>query len=75
MVLTWLAKWDCKLIVPLGIVILNSPVENSCYCLHYIITKHGRVMTRFVKSLKNGLLNSKTQECGSASEVHILCIN
>jgi len=26
-VLTWLARWDCNLLFPLGMVILNTPVE------------------------------------------------
>jgi len=43
-VLTWLAKWDCNLIVPLGIVILNTPVERSCNYLHFDI-----------KNLKNNI--------------------
>jgi len=25
-VLTWFAKWDCNLIVPFGMVVLNTPV-------------------------------------------------
>jgi len=26
----WLSKWNCNLIVPLGMHILNTPVERSC---------------------------------------------
>jgi len=36
-------------------VILNAPVERSCNCLHFEIkktSKHGKVMTRFVKTTK-----------------------
>jgi len=32
--LTWLAKWDCNLIFPLGMIILNTPVERFCNNLH-----------------------------------------
>jgi len=36
-VLTWLAKWDSNLIVPLDKVILNTPLEWSCNRLHFDI--------------------------------------
>jgi len=58
--MTWLAVWDCNLIVQVGVVILNIPMKGLeigyllTYEFFFKLTKHGRVMTRFVKNHKNG---------------------